>query len=83
MTLRNRLLTWGMRVLGAFLMICGGGIAVGYLFYWFFSEVADSIPMPLRIAIAAVVIGLLLLLISIGWERYKASKEEKFEGVEK
>ena len=83
MKFRNRLLRWGMRALGAFLLICGCGVAAGYLLYWFFSEVAESIPVPLKVAIAAVVIGLLLLLISIGWERYKTSKEEEFEGVER
>ncbi len=72
-----------MRVLGAFLLVCGSLIAIGYLLYLFFSEVAESIPLPLKIAIAAATIGLLLLLISIGRERYRASKEEEFEEVER
>ena len=72
-----------MRVLGAFLVVCGSLVAIGYLLYLFFSEVAESIPLPLKIAIAAAVIGLLLLLMSIGRERYKASKEEEFKEVER
>ncbi len=72
-----------MRALGAFLLVCGSLVAIGYLLYLFFSEVAESIPLPLKIAIAAAVIGLRLLLMSIGRERYKASKEEEFKEVER
>ena len=72
-----------MRLLGAFLVVCGSLVAIGYLLYWFFSEVAESIPLPLKIAIAAAAIGFLLLLISIGRERYKAYKEEEFKEVER
>jgi len=81
--LRSRVLGWGIRLLGALLLICGCVIAGGYSLYWFFIEVAESIPLALKVAIAAAAVGLLLLLISIGRERYKASREEKFEGVEK
>ena len=70
-----------MRVLGAFLLACGFLVAIGYLLYWFFSDV--DIPLPFKIAIAAAAIGFLLLLISIGRERYKASKEEEFKEVER
>lgn len=72
-----------MRVLGAFLLVCGLVVAIGYLFYWFFSAVAESIPMPLKVAIVAAAIGLLLLFISIGRERYKAYKKEEFKEVER
>ncbi|MGB2582819.1 MAG: hypothetical protein WBC89_01540 [Dehalococcoidia bacterium] len=72
-----------MRVLGAFLLVCGFVVAIGYLLYWFFSAVAESIPMPLKVAIVAAAIGLLLLFISIGRERYKASKKEEFKEVER
>lgn len=72
-----------MRVLGAFLLVCGLVVAIGYLLYWFFSAVAESIPMPLKVAIVAAAIGLLLLFISIGRERYKAYKKEEFKEVER
>jgi len=72
-----------MRLLGAFLLVCGFLVAIGYLLYWFFSAVAESLPLPLKIAIVAAAIGFLLLLISIGRERYKASKEEEFKEVER
>jgi len=72
-----------MRLLGAFLLVCGFLVAIGYLLYWFFSAVAESLPLPLKIAIVAAAIGFLLLLISIGRERYKASKGEEFKEVER
>ncbi|MGB2884243.1 MAG: hypothetical protein WBC47_01500 [Dehalococcoidia bacterium] len=72
-----------MRVLGAFLLVCGFVVAIGYLLDWFFSAVAESSPMPLKVAIVAAAIGLLLLFISIGRERYKASKKEEFKEVER
>lgn len=70
-----------MRILGAFLLICGFVVAIGYLLYWFFSAV--DIPLPFKIAIAVAAMGVLLLLISIGRERYRASKEEEFKEVER
>jgi len=41
--------------------------------------------LPVKIAIAAIAIGLIILLASLGKERYRASKEEreKFKEVEK
>ena len=66
-----------MRKLGALLLIGGIGVAIVYLLYWFFSAVAESIPMPLKVAIAAAAIGLLLLILSIIRDRLKASKEEE------
>jgi uncharacterized membrane protein YjjB (DUF3815 family) len=66
-----------MKILGAFLLICGLGIALGYLLYWFFCAVADFIPIPLKVAIGAAAVGLLLLIFSIIRERRKASKDEE------
>jgi hypothetical protein len=41
--------------------------------------------LPVKIAIAAIAVGLIILLASLGRERYRASREEKekFKGVEK
>jgi hypothetical protein len=36
-----------------------------------------SLPLPVKIAIAAIAVGLIILLASLGWERYRTSKEEK------
>ena len=61
-------------------LILGGALtAVVYLFYLFFTSPTIAIALPFKIAIAVVLVGLLVLLISVGWERYRAAKREKFE----
>jgi len=73
-----------MRKLGALLLISGIGVAAGYLLYWFFSAVAESMPVPLKVAVAAAAIGLLLLILSVIRDRLKASKEEEeLKGVQR
>jgi len=51
----------------------------------FFRLAFLELPLPVKIAIAAIAVGLIILLASLGWERYRASKEEKekFKEVEK
>ena len=74
-----------MRKIGGILLAAGLGILVGWGLYWFFHLQFLSLSLPVKIAIAAIVVGLIILLASLGWERYRASKEEKekFKGVEK
>ena len=74
-----------MRKIGGILLAAGLGILVGWGLYWFFRLQFLSLSLPVKIAIAAIVVGLVILLASLGWERYRASKEEKekFKGVEK
>ena len=74
-----------MRKIGGILLAVGLGILVGWGLYWFFRLQFLSLSLPVKIAIAAIVVGLVILLASLGWERYRASKEEKekFKGVEK
>jgi membrane protein implicated in regulation of membrane protease activity len=66
-----------MRKMGAVLLIGGACIAAVYLLYWFFSAVADSIPVALKVAIAAAAIGVVLLFLSIIRERQRSTKEER------
>ena len=74
-----------MRRIGGILLAVGLGTLVGWGLYWFFRLAFLSLPLPVKIAIAAIVIGLIILLTSLGWERYRVSKEEKekFKEVEK
>ena len=74
-----------MRKLGGFLLIVGLGILIGWGLYWFLSSAFAWLPLPVKIAITAIAIGLILLLASLCRERYRASKEEneKFKEVEK
>jgi len=74
-----------MRKIGGILLAVGLGILIGWGLYWFFSLAFLSLPLPVKIAIAAIAVGLIILLTSLGWERYRASKDEKekFKEVEK
>jgi len=74
-----------LRKIGGILLAVGLGILVGWGLYWFFRLQFLSLSLPVKIAIAAIAVGLVILLASLGWERYRASKEEKekFKGVEK
>jgi membrane protein implicated in regulation of membrane protease activity len=73
-----------LRRIGGILLAVGLGILMGWGLYWFF-RLALSLPLPVKIAIAAIAVGLVILLASLGWERYRASKEEKekFKEVQK
>ncbi len=74
-----------MRKIGGILLAIGLGILIVWGLYWFFRLAFLSLPLPVKIAIAAIAVGLIILLASLGWERYRTSKEEKekFKEVEK
>ncbi|MHC1578242.1 MAG: hypothetical protein ACXQTH_00640 [Dehalococcoidia bacterium] len=74
-----------MRKIGGILLGVGLGILIGWGLYLLFGLAFPSLPLPVKIAFAAIAIGLILLLASLGWERHQASKEEKekFKEVEK
>jgi ABC-type antimicrobial peptide transport system permease subunit len=74
-----------MRKIGGILLGVGLGILAGWGLYQLFGRAFPSLPLPVKIAIVAIAIGLIILLASLGWERYRVSKEEerKFKEVEK
>jgi len=74
-----------LRRIGGTLLAIGLGILMGWGLYWFFRLAFLSLPLAVKIAIAAITIGLVMLLASLGLERYRVSKEEKekFKEVEK
>lgn len=73
-----------LRRIGGILLIAGLLILTGWGL-WFFRPVFSELPLPLKIAILAIAGGLIILLASLGWERRRASKEEKddFKEVER
>jgi len=74
-----------MRKIGGILLGAGLGILAGWGLYQLFGRAFPSLPLPVKIAIVAITIGLIILLASLGWERYRAAKgeKEKFKEVEK
>jgi len=74
-----------LRKIGGILLGIGLAILVGWGLYWFLRLAFPSLPLAVKIAIAAIAIGLIILLVSLGRERHRAAKEEreKFKEVEK
>jgi len=74
-----------LKKIGGILLAVGLGTLIGWGLYWFFRLAFLSLPLPVKIAVAAIAVGLIILLASLGWERYRASREEKerFKGIEK
>jgi len=74
-----------LRKIGGILLAVGVGILIGWGLYLLFGLAFPWLPLPVKIAFAAIAIGLILLLASLGWERYRASKkeEDKFKEVKK
>ncbi|MFU8796370.1 MAG: hypothetical protein ACNA7X_03620 [Dehalococcoidia bacterium] len=74
-----------MRKLGGLLIIAGLVVLIGWGLYWFFRLAFLEMPLPVKIAIAAIAVGLAILFVSLGRERYRDSKAErsKFKEVDR
>ncbi|MBE0479582.1 MAG: hypothetical protein IBX68_01235 [Dehalococcoidia bacterium] len=72
-----------MRIIGAFLLIAGGVTALGSILYWFVTAIIDFLPLVLKAAIVAAIVGFVLLMVSLIRERVRASKTEEFKEVER
>jgi len=74
-----------LRRIGGTLLAIGLGVLIGWGLYWFFRLAFPSLPLVVKIAIAATTTGLIILLASLAWERHRAAKDEKgkFKEVEK
>ena len=73
---------WEMTEKIAFILIGGGALAAtGFLLWWFIT--APDISLFWKITMGIVIVGLFLLLVVAGWERYRASKgkEKDFKEV--
>ena len=75
-----------MRRIGGITLGVGLGVlAVWGLYHYVRWTLSASLPWPVKLAIAAVGIGLIILLVSLGCERHRAARDEKerFKEVEK
>lgn len=70
-----------MLKVGFILIILGALVLLGYLARGFFT--APDIPLAIRVASGAVGLGLILLLVAVGRERYLAAKKESFKEMER
>ena len=69
-----------MRTSGIFMVLSGRAIIVFYIIYELL-KVIVFIPSKMRIAVALIVLGGLLLLGSVIKDRVNDSKKETFKGV--
>lgn len=75
-----------MRRIGGITLAVGlGALTIWGLYHYFRWILLGSLPWPVKLAMAAVGIGLIILLVSLGCERRKAARDEKqrFKEVEK
>ena len=65
-------------------LVVGVGAIVGYWLYVLFGSlyIAGDVPLLVRIAIPVALLGLVLLIAALAWERIRARKRECFEEVE-
>jgi hypothetical protein len=77
-----------MKMLGAVLALGGIAVLIGYSIYYLIKAIGllsayFTFPVAVKVAVPAVIAGFLLLLASIGWERYQSARKENFKEVEK
>jgi len=74
-----------MRKIGGLLLIAGLVTLTGWGLYWFFRLAFLEMPLPVKAAIAAIAVGLAILLVSLLRERRQDAQAErsKFKEVDK
>ena len=70
--------------LGGLMAVAGALVVLGYGVYYFSKAFfgSDAIPLPVRVALPAVIAGFLLVMGAVLLERLRGGKREKFEEVE-
>jgi|ETN01SMinimDraft_4_1059930.scaffolds.fasta_scaffold142981_1 hypothetical protein len=70
--------------LGGVLTVAGSLVLAGYGIYYFFQEFAgdSDIPLPVRVSVAAVGAGMLVLLGAVAMEQLRHRKQERFKEME-
>lgn len=72
-----------MQRFGMILLVAGTAVLVGYAAYEIVKVLfTEDIPLVVSIAVVVVAAGFLLLLVGIGYERWRARRKEDFDEVE-
>lgn len=66
-----------MQRIGWTLLLLGGGVLVGYWAYFMVTRVLSEAPLPIRLGIVAVVLGLVVLFATVIRDRLREQKEEE------
>ena len=69
---------------GATLLVVGVGALVGYWLYILFVAlyIAGDVPLLVRIAIPMVLLGLVVLVAALAWDRLRARAHEHLKEIE-
>ena len=72
-----------MQRFGMALLVIGAAVLAGYAAYEIVQALfAEDIPLPVSIGIVVAAAGFLLLLIGVGYERWRARQKEDLDEVE-
>ena len=69
--------------MGAALLAIGGGVLAAYLLYRLLRllYIEDDVSLIVQIATPVALIGILLLVVAVVWDRLRAPRKEHFEEV--
>ena len=69
--------------MGAALLAIGGGVLAAYLLYRLLRllYIEDDVSLIVQIATPVALIGILLLVVAVVWDRLRARRKENFEEV--
>ena len=70
-----------MLKVGWILFIGGLVVVAGYVIYLFVTD--PDIPIAIRIGAPSAVVGVVLLIMGVGRERYRSAKKESFKEIER
>jgi len=72
-----------MQRLGMALLVVGAGVLAGYAAYAIVKALfTDEVPLPVSIGVIVAVVGFVLLVAGVGYERWRASRKEDLGEVE-
>ena len=69
-----------MQRLGMACLVLGAGVLVGYAAYALVKALfTEEIPLPVSIGLIVAVVGFVLRVAGVGYDRWRASRKEDFD----